>query len=126
MSRWNNIPKQRYLPKYWVVGDCWRCCIAAILGVRAEEVPHFLDKYGIRRFIGETRAWLTAQGFVLCHHGTMPATNGPLIAAGPKVGGKRATLHAVVWENGGVVYNPCPDDTAISAVSDWWTIASKA
>lgn len=33
----------RHAPEEGLVGDCWRTCIACILGLRPTEVPHFVE-----------------------------------------------------------------------------------
>lgn len=40
-----------------VIGNCWPACIASLLGVSIDDVPHFLALYGSAA-IDETRRWL--------------------------------------------------------------------
>lgn len=47
--------------------DCWRTCIASIVGMRAEDVPHFYGVAGWDTELGEAMAkqWLHDRGFNL-------------------------------------------------------------
>lgn len=40
-----------------VVGNCWVACIASLLEISIEDVPHFLELYGSAA-VDETRKWL--------------------------------------------------------------------
>ena len=92
MRDWSSIPKQTVFSEFaggkpGELGDCWRCCIAAILDMPAAEVPHFIqiaedngkrpecdtDKDG-KLFVRKcrtsshnalTQRWLRTKGYVL-------------------------------------------------------------
>jgi hypothetical protein len=118
--RWD-WPKQTLLAEDGAVGDCWRCCVAAILQVPAENVPHFLRDG--RSLCADTQRWLNARGYALVQvrGGEYPSgfsfpgwgSDGtpaiPIIACGPTVRSKkRGAHHAVVTVKGQLVYDPHP------------------
>lgn len=48
-------------------GDCWKCCLASILELSYEDVPHFVEE-GEREYTSwwnATQAWLREQGYVI-------------------------------------------------------------
>lgn len=58
-------------PAKW--GDCWRTCIAMILDLPAEEVPHFLDDGGTNEDgLKRAREWLQNRGLDIVYF-EMPA-----------------------------------------------------
>ena len=51
------------------IGDCWTCCIAMVMGLPYEEVPHFVKAqvwYGLDHFVSCWN-WLGPRG--LCIYG---------------------------------------------------------
>jgi len=65
---WNNLPKQEYSVKEHGFGDCWRACVAAVLGLENKKLPLFnVDKEGITGDIisAETQKYLARIGFIL-------------------------------------------------------------
>ena len=62
-----DLPKQTFLVENGQVGDCWRCCIAAVLQVPAEKVPHFLQEAKVQREDPDmlTQKWLNDRGYLL-------------------------------------------------------------
>jgi hypothetical protein len=124
-ERWNR-PKQTIFTTETTDGDCWRCCIAAILNVPAESVPHFgADPH----CDAETQKWLNARGYVMIQvegGGFYPPIRFPqwgkpvqdktpntavypIIACGPTIRTKKpGDHHAVVWLDRRVVYDPHP------------------
>lgn len=51
---------QEYLhdPENGSVGDCWRACIASVIGRPIAEVPHFVRDHGDEGWFEATNAWL--------------------------------------------------------------------
>jgi len=97
-------------PDNGVLGDCWRCCIATILGLRAEDVPNFVEE---ENWWDAATAWLAERGksmvYVSAHpdEGWAQCVGGALfIASGKSPRGD--FKHAVVWGAGGVVHDPHP------------------
>lgn len=128
--RWD-WPKQKLLVENGEVGDCWRCCIAAILQIPAEEVPHFVEIAIKEQCDGTdplTQSWLNARGywFVSMRFGPLycPRRFGdsayqpfPYIASGPSVRSKTEhDLHAVVMADDQLLYDPHPSDAGLLAV----------
>lgn len=118
--RWD-WPKQTLLSEDGQTGDCWRCCIAAVLQVPAEMVPHFLRDG--RSLCADTQRWLNQRGFILVQIRGGDGTSGfglpgwgkdaspvlPIIACGPTVRSKkRGAHHAVVMIGEQLVFDPHP------------------
>lgn len=134
---WSSIPKQTKLVENGEIGDCWRCCIAAVLGVDASEVPHFLeqeinDRYN-RSMDPDTQEWLNERGlFLACIHGSraigFPRWNRtkievPLISCGPTERSRgMGRHHAVVTIGDTVVYDPHPSEAGLTAITEQWLI----
>lgn len=63
-----NAPKQKHLVENGELGDCWSCCIAAILNLPREEVPFFLKDSkaeGSPSMHVLTQQWLNQRGLIL-------------------------------------------------------------
>jgi hypothetical protein len=135
--KWNwDLPKQKFLVENGATGDCWRCCVAAILQIPAEEVPHFLEleKDGGKDMHVATQEWLSKRGyFMVCSdHYTVYGLNKdwfddlPLIAAGPTERSKGlGKHHAVVMLKDEIVYDPHPSNAGLTYISDKYLIARK-
>ena len=134
MKNWNEIPKQTLFRGEGEIGDCWRCCIAAILSLKAEEVPHFVQMSVDTESSPDslTQIWLNARGYYI-----VMAENfrfyGPydsefefpvLIACGPTPRSKQMhEHHAIVvdiYDN--LLYDPHPDNTGLTAITEYYMI----
>lgn len=141
MSRdWASIPKQTFLVEDGKIGDCWRCCIAAVLGLPAEDVPHFLqgdDGEYNPCCDADTQRWLNGRGYVLtyaysqgrtqralgfpCYSKECPSV--ALIAAGPTPRSRGlGKHHAVVMLDGQIVYDPHPSEAGLTAIAEEYLI----
>jgi len=140
-DRWA-LPKQTQLidfanPNDRKAGDCWRCCVAAVVGVPATEVPHFLqielDTRGTDRWKDcdrLTQEWLSEHGFAMArvcgylnfdylYNKPQPA----IIKCGPTPRSRKMHQHhAVVFIGDKMVYDPHPDNTGLTAVVDQYLI----
>ena len=132
-NRWD-IPKQEFLAENGQIGDCWSCCIAAVLGVPRKTVPHFLkDDPSGQRMDPDTQRWLNKRGLVLIHvdgadleyprwaEESVPML--PVIAAGPTPRSKRmGQHHAVVMLGREIVYDPHPSGDGLTWITDRYLI----
>lgn len=130
---WNR-PKQQLLkdwskPESESHGDCWRCCVAAVIQMPVSEVPDFL---GIsiktdRSMDCITQEWLNERGLVLLasgyghefyaprYHGNGPYI--PVITTGPTPRSrKQGDYHCVVFMDEKMVFDPHPDESGLTAV----------
>lgn len=144
---WSEIPKQTHFVEDGKIGDCWRCCIAAVLGLPAEEVPHFLaDENGELNHgsDADTQAWLNDRGYWLayatCDGGSRMAFRfprwardhkkrplPPLICCGPTERSKGlGKHHAVVMVGDQLVYDPHPSEAGLTAIVEQWVIFRAA
>lgn len=132
-------PKQTLFrkPEIGQAGDCWRCCIAAILQLPAEEVPHFLQvalDEQTHDMDPRTQRWLNERGFVLVEASFIRLPCGgtgglrdrplvPVIACGPTQRSKAmGQHHAVVMVGDKVVFDPHPDDNGLLAIVDTYLV----
>ena len=132
-----NIPKQTHFNDGVDVGDCWRCCIAAVIGLPADQVPHFLKESRAKgsSMDPETQLWLNARGLILVHSKEFhfPRWYGnniplpPVIACGPTERSRgMAKHHAVVMIADKMVYDPHPSDAGLTAVTDCYMVISAS
>jgi len=137
-----DLPKQKFLrdDAAGVVGDCWRCCIAAVLQLPAEDVPHFVKeaKDDGGSVDADTHRWLHKRGYMLakigttyesfCHvrWGADPAPMFPLIECGPTIRSKLPVdQHAVVTMEGRLVYDPHPSNAGLLACVSRYAIIKQ-
>lgn len=112
-------------------GDCWKCCIASILELDYDDVPHFvqLEEDGeIPSFWNATQTFLRDRGLVLAYFGLWGAEQPYLMfgnekikyhftapghwiagVVSPRVDADGANIsHAVVMCGGDVAWDPHP------------------
>ncbi len=125
-----NLPKQTIFSNWGdekqPPGDCWRCCVAAVLQIPAEVVPHFA---ALNQGDADTQRFLNARGYGLLrfNHGFswengifIPQFGGdkapeiPVIMVGPTVRSKQPRqYHAVVMMDQQMVYDPHPSEAGL-------------
>lgn len=135
-----NLPKQDKL-KNWGVpdkenhGNCWQYAIAALLQLPASEVPDFLGEAMEKcsDTDGLTQKWLHERGFFMLamrgcdfwlsyFHGTQKPVI-PWLACGPTPRSMKAGQHHVVVMVGDeMVYDPHPDNTGLTAITNSYLI----
>lgn len=106
----------RHDPKNGKWGDCYRTCVAVILGVPAKDVPNFCEG-GDNNGIDEAREWLRPQGMGIWQNIYLPTTSlneilasslqlspgVPFIVTGKSA---RGVNHCVVAQDGKIVCDP--------------------
>lgn len=104
-----------------VPGDCFRACVASIMNLPLEGVPHFMlfgDKW-FDTFV----LWIGLQGYDVrfaTDADEVPADRFYILSGKSPRG---AFNHAVVARNGAVVHDPHPDRTGVeSFVSAIWGV----
>lgn len=61
----------RHAPDEGLIGDCWRTCIACILGLKPQQVPHFVEQayhsHGIKteQHVVLANEWLKGRNLTL-------------------------------------------------------------
>ena len=124
-------PKQRHLGANAgekIPGDCWRCALAAILQIPADEVPHFLHEFPDGSLEADTQEWLNARGFVMVEGGTVGGWAGktpliPELVCGPTVRTKAiGQHHAVVMAGYNLLYDPHPDNCGLTYLAKRYRI----
>lgn len=130
-----NLPKQTFLrsddPEA-PPGDCWRCCVAAVLQMPAENVPHFVAHNGGLHYEADTQSWLAERGYTLIQCKArlqFPRMDGqpfsplPVIVCGPTPRSSRmGQTHAVVYFNNTLVYDPHPSEAGLTAITEEYII----
>jgi len=106
----------RHEPEEGRYGDCWRTCIACLLDLRPDQVPHFLEDGDMDAGLKRGLDWLRDRGLALCSIpvadslekllGMMgehnPDTEYMLIGTGKRSG----VPHVVIGRGGRLVHDP--------------------
>jgi hypothetical protein len=96
-------------PDNGVYGDCMRACIATLLSLPIQDVPHFLHDCDYDKFDERVNEFLASRG--LCLVDTLAdATDFYHLIYGYTV---RGTYHAVVGKNGNIVHDPHPSKAGL-------------
>lgn len=133
LNYWGSIPKQTRLVEDDKPGDCFRCCIAAVLRQPAEKVPHFLEiaKRENHDMHCLAQHWLNAQGYCLMQSVRMdfPRYWGkgfdglPVISTGPTERSRGlGKHHAIVTLNNVMVFDPHPSNAGLTAVTQEYVV----
>ncbi len=106
-------------------GDCFRACIASLMDMPAESVPHVLENYGAEEdadFIGRMNDWLRPHGFLFlefptaCDEDNLSRVSRGyfydlhyvLLGTSP-----RGCNHNAIYKAGDLVHDPHPDGGGI-------------
>lgn len=117
----NAYADQEFLsdPDVGVVGDCWRACIANLIGWPLVQVPHFVRDCG-DDWLMATGRWIRTEVGLQLRVETdprfpfTPGDSALVILAGPS---PRGVLHAVLGDrNGDIVHDPHPSRAGILSV----------
>lgn len=109
-------------PAQGQLGDCWRTCIACLLDVKPEEVPHFAELDGNWRL--NTQAWLKERGLAFYDYAYMDdfATQGISgchhILTGPSPRDPENVRHNVIGLDGQVHWDPHPSRAGLHNPED--------
>lgn len=112
-------------------GDCWKCCLASILELPYEDVPHFIEvaERNGSSWWNETLEWLRPRGFTIVRFGLWGESQPFLLfgsrqiryhfsAPGHWIGGvvsRRTDAdsepigHVVVMQGSEIAWDPHPD-----------------
>jgi hypothetical protein len=132
---WERLPSQLFLKERGEIGDCWPCCIAAVLRVPREDVPHFLaeDPTGVAMDC-DTQGWLYRKHSCLLVHVSgqsleFPRWSNqnipvlPVITCGPSPRSQKlGAHHAVVYVGHEMVYDPHPSRAGLTYIADQYII----
>jgi hypothetical protein len=126
--------RNRHDPANGVYGDCHRACVASILELRYEDVPHFADGENDGKFAQRERAFFARHGLVpitMAYSGeaTFEQIMLTLKTQAPGVyaimGGRspRGFNHSVIVLDGEIVHDPSYDGGGLVRPCDdgnWW------
>lgn len=99
-------------------GDCFRACIASVLELELEDVPHFCDGNN-SRWLLDLEEWLRPRGLapIIVQAKGCPALEGVIsLGSGPAARGVR---HSVVVEGTETVHDPHPDRSGLLETEDY-------
>lgn len=106
-------------------GDCFSACLASILEIPLDEVPHVMieDDYegALSEFLRLFDLWSLKMDVAVCR-GIELAPVGYHVISGPsprQVDGKEEMWHAVVGYNGEMVHDPHPSRTGLREEVIW-------
>lgn len=115
-------------PDNGVYGDCMRACIASLLEVSLEQVPHFY-RDGDEYFDFYLNQFLAENGLSAVSFNYFDITHAPKAVNGVTniyyiVSGQtsRGTYHAVIGCNGEIVHDPHPSKTGLIGDESTWHI----
>lgn len=122
----SDFADQEYLndPSTGTVGDCWRACIASVIGCPIAEVPHFVRDHGDDGWFEATNAWLAARCGETIRYAPVETWPPDLSTRRPYVilngGSPRGEFaHCVVADaaSGDMVHDPHPSRDGITSVT---------
>lgn len=117
---------QEYLndPSTGTVGDCWRACIASVIGCPITEVPHFVRDHGDDGWFEATNSWLAERYGETVRYAPVDTWPPDLSTRRPYVilngGSPRGEFaHCVVADaaSGEMVHDPHPSRVGIASVT---------
>lgn len=115
-------------------GDCWRCCVAGILGLPYEEVPDFINERNPASDVG----WLLDCGRWLAERNVVLVVLGAVNFEGYDATGHAETLgytilcgytdrstekHATIGKWGQVWHDPHPDREGLGQITECYWLA---
>lgn len=114
--------KYRHRPEKGQIGDCWRTCIACLLGLERDDVPHFYEDCWDVDYVGlnKTKEWLethfglTIMTFPMLADSVDCVTNA-MASWNPNLRymltgtSPRGTCHVVIASNGRILHDPALD-----------------
>jgi hypothetical protein len=121
----------RHKPDAGITGDCFRACIASLLDLSIDNVPHFYDGTNDGPQTPEQteaiRSWFAARDMILIETAWSMTVEEALAFSAERwpglhivMGGRspRGVNHVVIIRNGKMVHDPHPDEAGIVGPTD--------
>lgn len=107
-----------------VDGNCWQTCVASVLDLPAEDVPHFVgwEVHHDLDYWKESAYWLHYRGYELNVSDNHLYNGEYYIAIGPTV---RGTTHVCVYQNGELAHDPHPSGVGLIGEESLITIRTQ-
>jgi len=98
-------------------GNCFQACLATLLNLDIEKIPHFAKLYDDGNWFGEVNKWLCQYGLnLMCFHYEKDASY--LKGCYHLLSGQssRGLTHAVVGYEGKIIHDPHPDRGGLQTI----------
>ena len=119
------IQEFRHDPDNGVIGDCWRTCIASVLGLERSRVPHFMKdlwpNLSNGRPLRATNNWLGRGGLQMRRVRSDRGLRGFYMASGRMPSGWR---HIVVYLGQKLWWNPHPGEHDSDIAADCFYVVA--
>ena len=101
-------------------GQCFRACLATLLGLEIEQVPRMKVSRG--RWLMRLRRFCRMRGYDLIHTDRISFHSpAPMIVGGPVH--RRGSWHAIIVKNGRILHDPFPGERqGLSAWRDYYLL----
>lgn len=102
-------------------GDCFRACVASVLEMSREQVPHFAqESNGVASvFWNSAMDWLEALGWNYVHSPVDKPRDGYHFISGPSPRGG-GIVHMVVGLNDEIIHDPHPSRDGLAGDRSQW------
>jgi hypothetical protein len=113
-SRWLDQTILHDPDKPDVMGNCWQTCIASLLNIPLDEVPHFVQENDTYDAVNEaTRAWARERGLELLHLDRSYLKGSPMLCI---LEGRspRGVAHVVIGRGDETIHDPHPSRDGLS------------
>src|SRR5580698_10316009 len=93
-------------------GNCVPACVASILELPLDQVPHFAALHG-PYFMGQMRQWFEDQGMGLCYLNGCTTWPAAVHSIATGLSPRGTFLHSVVWFGRNMAHDPHPSRAGI-------------
>jgi hypothetical protein len=103
-----------------VMGNCWQTCIAGILDLPLEEVPHFVQMHQSMADVeASTRHWAAGHGYAMVRLGILEVdANADHVLTLLCGESPRGVHHAVIGRGTDVLHDPHPSKAGLGRITD--------
>ena len=107
-----------------VDGNCWQTCLASVLDLEAEQVPHFVgwEVHHDLDYWRESFLWRWYRGYEMYYHDRHRYHGEYYMAVGKTV---RDTTHVCVYRNGQLAHDPHPSGVGLTEVEAFVSIRQR-
>lgn len=104
-----------------VMGNCWQTCIASLLGLPLDQVPHFVQEHESMTEVEDaTQAWLAGRGLAMVRVGIMWLDQHPDQLSMLEGRSPRDVAHVVIGRGIETLHDPHPSRAGLSTKTAGW------